>query len=645
MCSVRCVDDAAGEWFLKRTERGNTASGVHAGGDGPPWSEGNLVRPLVHGATYFARLHQELAALQPGDRVWFTDWRGDADERLLPDGPSIGDLLVGPARAGVEVRGLVWRSHGERLSAPISGRSNARLGRRINQAGGEVLLDQRVRPFGSHHQKFFVIRHTEDPSKDVAFVGGIDLCHSRRDDIDHAGDPQALDMDSRYGNRPPWHDAALELRGPVVADVLAVFAERWNDPHPLGHRNPYRMLLQQLAAMPRHPKPLPVATPPPPPAGQHAVQLLRTYGPRRPPFPFAPAGERSIARAYEKAFARARSFIYIEDQYLWSTEAAAGIARALINNPRLQVIAVVPRYPDSDGPLAGPASRLGQIRAISMLRRAAPDRIGVFDLENDAGTPVYVHAKICIVDDTWITCGSDNFNRRSWTTDSELTCAVLDTTPEHPDTHGARIKDQSRGGIARDMRLQLWGEHLGLDPDDPRLQDAGAGLALWKSAADALDDWHETARGATRPIGHIRHHSVEPVSRLQRLWAARSTASSSTRTPVLAACEAPRSSEQRSSPVHRTSTNSQTDSPDRELTVASRVRSLLVRLRLEHRGVQRRRFPLRVVSTSLCRTVGKVCRSRRSGFRRPSTSENSSGSRSSSSGCSSGSSRREHACS
>ena len=234
-------------------------------------------------------------------------------------------------------------------------------------------------------------------------------------------------MDARYGPTPPWHDAALELRGPVVADVLAVFAERWNDPHPLDKRTPYRMLIQRLARMPRHPRPAargrsPAASPP----GTHAVQLLRTYGVKHPPFPFAPEGERSIARAYEKAFALAGSCIYLEDQYLWSAEVAAGIVAALRRNPELHVIAVVPRYPDSDGPLAGPPSRIGQLRAIGMLRRAAPDRVGVFDLENAAGTPVYIHAKVCVVDDRWATCGSDNFNRRSWTSDSELTCAVVD---------------------------------------------------------------------------------------------------------------------------------------------------------------------------------------------------------------------------
>jgi phosphatidylserine/phosphatidylglycerophosphate/cardiolipin synthase-like enzyme len=514
------VDDDPGSWFLSRAERGNLATDVHAGAAGSlPWSEGNLVRPLIHGATYFARLHEELMALHAGDRVWFTDWRGDADERLLADGPSIGDLLAGLARAGVEVRGLVWRSHGERVSSPISGRSNELLGRQINDAGGEVLLDQRVRLFGSHHQKFFVIRHRDNPSRDIAFVGGLDLCHSRRDDADHAGDPQALTMDPRYGKRPPWHDAALELRGPVVADLLAVFAERWNDPHPLDRRTPYRMLLQRLARMPRHPKPLPDTAPPPPPAGPHAVQLLRTYGMKRPPFPFAPAGERSIARAYAKAFARARSLIYIEDQYLWSTEVAAALAGALERNRELNVIVVVPRYPASDGPLAGPPSRIGQLRAIRMLHRVAPDRVGVFDLENSIGTPIYVHAKICIVDDTWITCGSDNFNRRSWTTDSELTCAVLDSTADNRDPLGTETGNDASRRLARDFRLQLWAEHLCLDQNDPLLHDPAAGLELWNTAADALDHWHETGRRTPRPTGQVRHHAPEPVPPIQRLWA------------------------------------------------------------------------------------------------------------------------------
>jgi phosphatidylserine/phosphatidylglycerophosphate/cardiolipin synthase-like enzyme len=250
------------------------------------------------------------------------------------------------------------------------------------------------------------------------------------------------------------------------------------------------------------------------------VQLLRTYGVKRPPFPFAPVGERSVARAYAKAFARARSLIYIEDQYLWSTEVAAALAEALKRNPELKVIAVVPRYPSSDGPLAGPPGRIGQLRAITMLSRVAPGRFGVFDLENSTGTPIYVHAKICVVDDTWITCGSDNFNRRSWTTDSELTCAVLDTTADSRIPPGTATGHDAPRGLARDLRTQLWAEHLDLDQNDPRLDDPEAGLKLWNTSAGALDRWHATGGRAPRPTGRVRHHAPAPVAPIQLLWAA-----------------------------------------------------------------------------------------------------------------------------
>ena len=234
------------DWFLPRSER--------------PWTAGNLVVPHVHGANYFARLVEVIGATERGDRIYFTDWRGDPDERLTEEGPTIADLLTSAGRRGVEVRALLWRSHRGGLNA----KENTHLGAVINDAGGEALLDERVRRGGSHHQKLVVVRRQGRPHEDVAFVGGIDLCHGRRDDAVHAGDPQAPPLDGRYGPTPPWHDAMAEIRGPAVADVLDTFAERWDDPTPLDHRNPYRAAVHRAAGMPRHPKPLPEAVGPAP---------------------------------------------------------------------------------------------------------------------------------------------------------------------------------------------------------------------------------------------------------------------------------------------------------------------------------------------------------------------------------------------
>src|SRR5215210_1214975 len=100
------------EWFLTPEERGNPSTGVdRRRGDGRAWTQGNRVEALVHGRTYFARLHAALAGLERGDLLHFTDWRGDADERLDGAGTELGAVLEGLVRKGVTVRGLVWRSH------------------------------------------------------------------------------------------------------------------------------------------------------------------------------------------------------------------------------------------------------------------------------------------------------------------------------------------------------------------------------------------------------------------------------------------------------------------------------------------------------------------------------------------------------
>ena len=60
---------------------------------------------------------------------------------------------------------------------------------------------------------------------------------------------------------------------------------------------------------------------------QH-LQLLRTYPARRRGYPFAPAGARSVARGYSRAIERARSLIYVEDQYFWSSQVVHCFAQA-----------------------------------------------------------------------------------------------------------------------------------------------------------------------------------------------------------------------------------------------------------------------------------------------------------------------------
>ena len=271
-----------------------------------------------------------------------------------------------------------------------------------------------------------------------------------------------------------------------------MFRERWDDPTPVT-RNPFYRLADALRHDDDRPDALPPQLPDPARCGGHTVQLLRTYPYRRwQGYPFAPYGERSVALGYANALRLARRLVYVEDQYLWSAEVAETFAEALVRQPDLHMIAVVPRYPDQPGRMADAAEAVGRGRALAALRHAGGERFAVYAPENPAGTPVYVHAKVCIIDDAWLSVGSDNFNLRSWTHDSELTAAVV---------------DESVGELPVRLRLDLLREHLYRAPgEDGDLRDPETALAAVARSADELEKWYADDGSGPRPPGRLRRY-------------------------------------------------------------------------------------------------------------------------------------------
>lgn len=108
-----------------------------------------------------------------------------------------------------------------------------------------------------------------------------------------------------------------------------------------------------------------------------------------------------------------------------------------------------------------------------------------------------MHAKACVIDDTWATIGSDNFNRRSWTHDSELSTVVIDRAGEY----------------SRRLRLTLAAEHVDREAGDLAavmadcLEPADM-FATFAASAARLDAWHAGGGIGLRPAGRLRE--IEP---------------------------------------------------------------------------------------------------------------------------------------
>jgi phosphatidylserine/phosphatidylglycerophosphate/cardiolipin synthase-like enzyme len=151
---------------------------------------------------------------------------------------------------------------------------------------------------------------------------------------------------------------------------------------------------------------------------------------------------------------------------------------------------------------------VGRRLALDLLRAAGGARFAVYGLENWQGTPVYVHAKACVIDDIWTCVGSDNLNLRSWTHDSELSCAVVDDTSQPGDAFGQRL------------RLSLSREHLDrATGDDADLREPASTFAAFRTAALRLDAWHAAGRRGDRPPGRLRSYRLPALSTRQRLLA------------------------------------------------------------------------------------------------------------------------------
>jgi phosphatidylserine/phosphatidylglycerophosphate/cardiolipin synthase-like enzyme len=267
-------------------------------------------------------------------------------------------------------------------------------------------LDPREHPFHCHHEKTIVI------DGQVAFVGGIDM-------TDFGGDRNDSSLHAAQ-RRLGWHDVGTRLRGPAVADVRDHFAMRWKEV--TGET-------------------LPGETPPAP-CGEHTVQVIRTVA--EDMYERVPHGDFRILESYVRALRSAQQFVYLENQFLWAPEIVDLLAAKLRDPPRdeFRVVVVLPSRANN-----GQDDTKGQLGVLVDADDGA-GRLLAATLRSRSGgreDPLYVHAKVGIVDDRWLTIGSANLNAHSLLNDTEMNVATDDRR------------------LARETRLRLWAEHLETD--------------------------------------------------------------------------------------------------------------------------------------------------------------------------------------
>ena len=359
------------DWLLSHAERGNPATHLDDHGDpDTAWSDGNLVRPLIHGSVYFGELSAAIERTGRADTIMFVDWRGDPDEQLTGEpGSSVAERLCAAARAAS--RSTAWSGAPTWTGSGSPSRRTGTSGEEINAAGGCCLLDMRVRVGGSHHQKFILLRHADHPEWDVAFLGGIDLCHRRRDDIEHDGDPQPQPMAAVYGPTPPWHDIQLEIPGPAIADVETVFRERWDDPRPLS-RNPMHRIADRIRGDDEVKRPLPPPRPGPPRSGRTRCSCCaptRTAGaiPVR-----APGRAKHRAWLHQSASPSPATDLHRGSVPVVAARWPSISPKPCARTSELRLIAVLPHYPDQDGRISLPPNLVGRADRAAADHRGRP---------------------------------------------------------------------------------------------------------------------------------------------------------------------------------------------------------------------------------------------------------------------------------
>jgi phospholipase D1/2 len=323
----------------------------------------------------------------------------------------------------------------------------------------------------SNHQKICTV------DRRVAFCGGID---AKQDVLDN----------QKHEKAPFRHDIHCMIDGPPVVDLERNFVGLWNFEVPrfkqfVADVNKHK-LHEELMLTPISPiDDFIYRLSPESKFGSGQIQVLRTItGPIiKPPKPTLLRDD--IERSYEKLIGAASDYIYIENQYLRWPEAGEWIIDRHKAQKDLKVIIVLPSAPEEAFGVGDldEITKHGmylQYQLLKRMKNKLGNNLGIFTLAARKSTSsvtsstvptiynspaVYVHSKVCIVDDAFAIIGSANLNGRSMRVDNELCIGWLEPPK------------------VRAFRINLWEELLGVKRSDLAKISFPGFLPLWETLA------------------------------------------------------------------------------------------------------------------------------------------------------------------
>lgn len=369
--------------------------------------------------------------VQARQRIMLIGWDFDARISLKNhhDGCNseiLGDFIYGLVQKNPELEIYILRWRFGAFKAAFRGTNIFTLAKWMWQKNIHTKLDS-VHPVGaSHHQKIVIIDDR------LAFCGGIDMTVGRWDTREH------LDVDegrkrpdgSGYG---PWHDATCALQGDAAAALAELGRYRWER----AGGKPVKPLVKPSEFWPEN---LDVQFENADIAIARTEPEIGEYG-----------AIHEVEKLYLDCIAKAQDFIYAENQYFASRRIAEAMSRRLKEPDGPEIIIVCPE--SAEGWLEPIAMDSARARLHNALRKCDKyDRLRIYHPYTAGGQPIYVHAKILIIDDRILRIGSANMNNRSLRLDTECDI-VIDT---------AEPKNSALGVVIGDIRLDLIVEHLGI---------------------------------------------------------------------------------------------------------------------------------------------------------------------------------------